>query len=312
MFSNVRRALLVLGSLAASFCSMGCLDRMAVDTTAGILAEAGNTTRGFFDWEAAGYAAPSGLMQLEGLHFVSPDNELLTLTLAKAYMAYAYGWVMDARDIADANGDFDLAAHHQQRAFLMYSRARDLVLRVIKNRDEKLPELLGKDPQTLSAHLKKHWTDREDDAPPLFWLMMAWSSAVNNSPDMDSVVDMPLIRAVAARVAELDVGFEDAGALVFLGGFQCSFPVGLGGNPKEGKAYFERALAMTQRRNHIVLISYATMCAVANQDRALYVSLLHEIIEAPDQGNSYRLSNKVAKRRAVRALTKVDELFYDE
>ena len=33
---------------------------------------------------------------------VSPDNALLTLTLVKAYMAYAYGWVMDEYELAEA------------------------------------------------------------------------------------------------------------------------------------------------------------------------------------------------------------------
>src|SRR5215510_5205999 len=113
--------------LCALFCS-GCINKMAVNTTVGILADAEDSTRAYFDYESAGYAAPSGIMQLEGLHTISPDNVTLSLTLAKAYMAFAYGWVMDARDEADFKGDFDLAAHHQARAFLMYSRARDLVL----------------------------------------------------------------------------------------------------------------------------------------------------------------------------------------
>ena len=291
--------------------TVGCINKMAVDTTAGILADAEYSTRGYFDWLSAGHAAPSGIMQLEGLHTISPDNEQLTLTLAKAYMAYAYGWVMDAREIADAKADFDEAAHHQERAYWMYARAKDLAMRVVTSRDPAMREVLAKDPAALTAHLKKHWADPEEDVEPLFWLMMSWNSAINNSRDMDAMVDMPLMRAIAAWVAKLDEGYEDAGALVFLGGFECSFPEQLGGNPKKGKQYFERALALTKRKNHIVLINYANMCAVANRDRALYVALLREIIEAKDQGNLHRLSNKVAKRRAVRALAKVDELFYD-
>lgn len=303
---QVHRTLYALVLLTTAACN-----RLAVDTTAGILAEAESSTRAYFDWESAGHAAPSGIMQLEGLHTVSPDNELLSLTLAKAYMAYAYGWVMDAREEADARADFDLAAHHQQRAYLMYARARDLVLRVVTARDPKIRDVLNKDPKTLTAHLKEHWTDREDDVEPLFWLMMTWNSAINNSPAMDSVVDMPLVRALASWVATLDESYEDAGALVFLGGFECSFPQQLGGNPKKGKEYYERVMKITKRKNHIVHINYATMCAVANQDRALYLSLLREVIDAPDQGAGHRLSNKVARRRAVRALAKVDELFYE-
>jgi hypothetical protein len=249
-------------------------------------------------------------MQLEGLHTISPDNETLSLTLAKAYMAFAYGWVMDKWEEATVKGDFDEAAHHQQRAFLMYSRARDLVMRVIQGHDPKFPEMVKQDPKAFTAYLRAEWNDPDDDLEKLFWLMMTWNSAVNNSPDMDASIDMPAIRTLAAYIAEINPGYEDAGALVFLGGFECSMPAALGGDPTKGRKYFDQAVALTKRKNHIVLLNFAQLCGVANQDRALYTALLREILEAPDQGNSVRLSNKVARRRAVRALARTDELFY--
>jgi hypothetical protein len=290
---------------------IGCnFNRIAVDTTAGVLAEGENSTRGYFDYESAGHAAPSGIMQLEGMHSVSPDNEQLSMILAKAYMAYAYGWVMDAREQADVAGDFDLAKHHQQRAYLMYTRAYDLMRHAAVERDEKLALVLKQDPEALKAHLKKHWNNREDDVPILFWLMMTWNSSVNNALEIDALIDLPMIRALAEHLAQLHPGYEDGGALVFLGGIECSYPEQVGGNPKKGQQFFEQALALSQRKNHINLINYAQLCAVALQDRKLYEALLREIIDAKDQGNLYRLSNKVARRRAVRALARADELFF--
>lgn len=296
--------------IALSLMTGGCLNRMAVDTTAGILSGAEGSTRAYFDWKSAGYAAPSGIMQLEGLHTISPDNETLTLTLAKAYMAYAYGWVADEREEADAKGDFEESAYHLERAYLMYARAHALVLRVVRAHDPKFVDVLTKDPATLTAHLKANWKDKDDDLPVLFWLMMSWSSEVNNAKDMDSFIDMPTIRTIAAYIASIDPGYEDAGALVFMGGFECSVPAAVGGDPQKGKKYFEQALELTHRKNHIVTLNYAVFCGPALQDRELYTKLLHEILEAPDQGNSWRLSNKVARRRAVRALAKTEELFY--
>lgn len=295
--------------LAASVA--GCqLDQLAVDTTAGILAEGEDSTRAYFDYESAGHAAPSGIMQLEGMHSISPDNEGLSLTLAKAYMAYAYGWVMDARERAELSGEFDLAKHHQQRAYLMYTRARDLVMRVARERDPELPSVLKQDPKALKAHLKDRWNDREDAVPVLFWLMMSWNSSVNNALEADALIDLPLIRTIAEHLVQLDPGFEDAGALVFLGGIECSYPEQVGGNPKKGKQLFEQALALSQRKNHIHLVTYAQLCAVALQDRALYEAVLREIVDAKDQGQLHRLSNKVARRRAIRALERGDELFF--
>jgi hypothetical protein len=291
--------------------SSGCdLDRVAVDTTAGIMAKAEGVARSYFDWESAGYASPAGIIQLEGLHVVSPDNDRLCLTLVKAYMAYAYGWVMDSYELAERAGDFELAEHHKQRAFLMYSRARDLAMRVVNHRKRGATDhFTTSDTKALASYLAQNFD--EDDMPSLFWLMMSWSSAINNSTHMEDLSDMATLRVIAQWVVDKKPEYEDAGALVFLGGFEASMPKAFGGNPEKGKAYFERALKLTGRKNQILLINYAATYAVAAQDRKLYVALMREIIEAPDLGPAVRMSNKVARRRATRMLTRVDELFFE-
>jgi hypothetical protein len=290
----------------------GCvdLDRIAVDTTAGIMAKAEGVARSYFDWESAGYASPAGIIQLEGLHVVSPDNDRLCLTLVKAYMAYAYGWVMDSYELAERAGDYELADHHKQRAFLMYTRAKDLAMRVVDHRKPGASAHFStSDIKALASYLAQNFD--EEDMPALFWLMMSWSSAVNNSTHLEDLSDMSTLRVIAQWVVDRKPGYEDAGALVFLGSFEASMPKAYGGNPEKGKAYFERALKLTARKNQILLINYATTYAVAAQDRALYVGLIREILEAPDLGAAYRMSNKVARRRATRMLTKVDELFVE-
>ncbi|MET0385495.1 MAG: TRAP transporter TatT component family protein [Polyangiales bacterium] len=297
-------------ALVAFVVFTGCnLDRVAVNTTAGVLAKSEPVARSYWDWESAGYATPAGIIQFEGMHLVSPDNEQLSLSLLKSYMAYAYGWVMDSFELARAAGDFELAEHHKTRAYLMYSRARDLALRCVVNREPGFREHLNDDPKAFAAFLRANFD--EDDLPALFWLMMSWTSAINNSPNSEDMSDMTALRVIAQWVVDKDPGYEDAGALVFLGGFESSLPKAFGGDPVKGKAYFDRALELTGRKNHIVLINFATLYAVSVTDRELYLKLLHEIIEAPDQGAPFRMSNKVARRRAIRALARTDELFYE-
>jgi hypothetical protein len=291
--------------------SVGCnLDSFAVDTTAGLLVKAEPVARSYFDWESAGAAGPAGIIQFEGLHLISPDNEDLTLALVKSYMAHAYGWVMDSYEIARAAGDFDLAEHHKLRAYNMYSRARDLALRAVAKRAPEVRAHLTDPPKTLAAYLEKNCDD--DDLAALFWLMMSWTSAINNSPHSEDLADMAPLRVIADWVVKRNPGYEDAGALVFLGGFESSFPKALGGDPAKGRQYFDRALALTKRKNHIVLVNYATLYAVNAGDRALYIKVLNEILEAPDQGQPFRMTNKVARRRAVRALARTDELFFKD
>jgi hypothetical protein len=191
----------------------------------------------------------------------------------------------------------------------MYSRARDLALRVVSQHDPNIREALALPTKDLAAYLDRKFD--KDDLPHLFWLMMSWTSAINNSPHTEDMADMAELRVIAKWIIERDPGYEDAGALVFLGGFESSMPKAFGGDPAQGRKYFDRALELTQRKNHILLVNYATLYAVNVQDRELYVKLMREIIEAPDQGPAFRMSNKVARRRAARALQRVNELFYD-
>jgi len=101
------------------------------------------------------------------------------------------------------------------------------------------------------------------------------------------------------------------GALAFMGGLYGSYPEALGGNHPLASCYFERALKLTERRNHIVHVNYAKLYAVAAQDRELFVRLLEEVVEAEDQGDHYRMGNIVARRRAERYLSQVDEFFME-
>lgn len=300
----------VLWVVAVGMAASGCsLSRVAADTTAGFIADAAPAARAYFDYESAGISAAAGITQLEGLHKISPGNEELSLTLAQAYVVYAFGWVMDERDEALFAGDYELADHHQQRAYNMYKRASDLVFRLVYERDEHIKKLIHGDPDRLTAHLRAEWDDPEDDIELTFWWALTWGSMVTNSPSFDALVDFGAVKAVAAHAVHLDETYENAGALAMLGGYDASYPEQLGGNWKRGRAYFERAIELSKRRNHLHLINFARTYAVNAQDKALFVALLREVIEAPDLGDDVRLSNKVARRRAARYLKHIDQWF---
>jgi hypothetical protein len=67
---------------------------------------------------------------------------------------------------------------------------------------------------------------------------------------------------------------------------------------------FELALSRTQRKNLQVQLNYATSYACVKGDRALYETLLTEVMAATDPDPEQRLVNMLAKRRARRALTR--------
>lgn len=266
--------------------------------------------RAHFDWETAGHGAASGIMQLEALYQLRPENEGLALALAKSYMAYAYGWVMDDAELAAMKGDDELYEYHQRRAYLMYTRAKNVAMRTMRLRDENFDAVLSQGPDALAHYLREEYDDVEDDLPPVYWLMMAWSSSINNSGDVTEFTDMAFVKVLAQHVIASDPGYEDAGALVFMGGLLGSYTKALGGEPEKAVDYFERALKATKRRNHIIQVNYAKLYAVTYQDRDLYLKLLREVIDADDQGNRFRLGNKVARRRAGRYLEQIDDFFF--
>jgi hypothetical protein len=295
----------VLAALPIAGCS---LQTFAADQAGGIAAKSVDRMRGFWDYEIAGQGNAAGIMQLESLYGFSPENEDLALTLCASYVGYGFGWVEVMAEKAEDAGDYDVAARQRHRAELLYTRARDVALTVMRNRDDGIDEALKAKPAQLKAYLAEHYEDPED-ASPLFWAASSWGALMSMSEDLSLAMDLPVIIALVERVIALDEGYEGAGALVFLGGFNSQFPAQFGGSPAKGKEYFERALKLTGRRAHQVQLNYARLYAVTMNDKALYVSLLDEIIKAPDQGSDVRLGNKISRIRAELLLSKVDQIF---
>ena len=116
----------------------GGVSEFAANTTAGFLADAAPAARAYFDYETAGYAAANGIVQLEGLHRVARSNERIMLSLAQAYVAYAFGWVMDRQERAQLEGRYEDADHEQARAYLMYGRAQQMVLAVMRRQSPQI------------------------------------------------------------------------------------------------------------------------------------------------------------------------------
>jgi hypothetical protein len=297
---------LVLASGVVAGCSAS---KFAADTTAGFLADAAPAVRAYFDYDTAGLAAANGLLQLEGLHRVSPNNPRLTLSLAQAYIAYAFGWVMDRYEEAQFAERYPEADRERQRAYLMYSRAQSLTLSLMRVRDRSIDDVLKGDPDKLAVYLREHYSDPSRDSELIFWSALSLGSAITNAPSLDALVDMPAAKVLAQHSLSLDPAYEHGGALVLLGGFEAAYPQQLGGNWPKGKAYFERALAISGRRDHLHQVNFARTYAVSAQDKPLFIALMHEVLGARDQGDDVRMSNKVARRRAERYLAHIDDLF---
>jgi tetratricopeptide (TPR) repeat protein len=302
-------------ALFLALCTLltGCkLEKIAADSTVKVAQAGSQGFNAFWDYEIFGQAVPGAILQSEALVRISPDNEDLLLGLSRTYVVYAFGWLAAEWELADQRGDFERADELEQRVRLLYERSTHLAMHALKqhDRDKKLEQVLAtKKLDQLQAYLRRAFTDK-DDVPALYWTGLSWGSAMAYSGgDLNVLADAPFARAILERSTEIDPSYNDAAALAVLGNVEASFPELFGGNLAKAKAYFERSLELGKRRNHLVLLSYAKTYAVAKQDRELFVSLLTEILTAPDQGDDLRMNNKVAQVRAKRYLKRVDEWF---
>ena len=295
---NLLRAWLLITLSTPLFTATACnLSRIAADQAGGIAAISSGYMRGFWDYEVARAGTASAIMQLEAMHSVTPQNETLALALASAYVGHTFGWVELDMERASAEHEFAKATRLRQRAELLYRRARDLALATMRERDAAVDDMIKGDPPAFAEYLARKYPGH-DDIAPVFWTASAWGSMLAQTDALDATIDLPMIRVMIEHVIKLDPSYESGTGLVFLGGVYAQTPAEYGGDVAKAKQYFEQALTLTKHRSHVVQLNYAKLFALTTGDKALFHSLLNEIMAPEDQGSDVRLSNKIARMHA--------------
>jgi hypothetical protein len=297
---------------AVSFCLAGCnlpalLIRGTVDSTREFSEERGSH---FADPETVGPVIATSTVTNEGLVYFVPDYEPLLMSAIFANVAYGVGWLQAESAQAELDGDFDKAEKINQRSGIMFARALYFAKRLLRLRDDNFDAAIGGGMDKFKVWVDEQFYD-EDDVEPLVTAALAFLvSMINSEEGLAAAVDLPYARYMVERSIELDPEYEGGQALTLIGTIECTMPATVGGRPKLGVQLLERALAMENRGNHAIMITLAERCAVALQDREMFVKLLMEVIESGDVPE-YRLPNKLARRNAERLLKQVDEFFYD-
>ncbi len=264
-----------------------------------------------WDRQMVEFALVNSIVTNEGYLEIVPDYEPLLLNTIFSYLAYANVWMSEKLDDAEAEGDFDEVEFLNLRMALMYARALELSKHALRLRDKGFNQALSNG----DASFRK-WVNftfyKEEDAELLALTGSAWFATIENSEDgLAAAVDRPFAEMLLKRSVELDPEVEGALALTVLGTVECTVPVGVGGKPKRGLAYLERAAAITERKNHSILLTMAYRCAVGLQDRAMFKRLIKEILEAKD-AEDFRIQNKFVRKKAQRLLREIDELFLED
>jgi hypothetical protein len=283
---------------ALALSSTGCLKQMLLDGQVSATREASGVLDTIGDYEVARGAAEAGLVQFEGLHYLAPSNDDALFSLTASWVGYGFAFAQDDEEAAEDRGNDDLAEYHKRRAHMAYDRAVFYGLELLSHTDKGF-DTARKNANTMKAWLKQNFTSK-DDVGNIFWTGYGWMARTNLDKDDPSVVaDLFVGEAMMERAVELDPTYNFYNGIVALAAYHVAVS-----NVTEGKKLFEEALQKTQRKNLMVQFTYAQTYACETSDRALYESLMKEIIDAGDIDPKERLENAIAKRKARRYLGK--------
>ncbi|MDH3199322.1 MAG: TRAP transporter TatT component family protein [Myxococcales bacterium] len=285
----------------------GCdLTKLTAESTAGLFERAAPGFEEYWDYELAGEAVPATIVQLEGILRVAPDNDALLTQLSQAYFGYAYGWIDVDVEALEFEGKYDEADVQRRRAGTMYLRSKDLTMHRISLLHPGVYDASKGSVEELEAWLEESFKEK-GDAPLLLWAGQAWGAYINAAKDdMVAVADLPYAKAYVQHSIVLDPDYYHAAGYTFMGLVTASE---MAADLDAAKAYFDKALGITERRALLIQVNMARYYAVQAGDRALFDELIAEVLDAGDVLPEARLSNRMARERAELYTAYADQLF---
>lgn len=234
--------------------------------------------------------APAYLLLMDSLVVGSPENEQVLRSAADLYTAYSTLFITES----DRAQRLTTRAYaYSQRAFCSHNAdACDIVSLNFELFEEQVAAFNSK------------------DIAFMFSLAQAWLSRVRAySEDWGVIAELPKAETLLRRVIELDDTYDDGRAHIYMGILDTLRPAALGGKPEEGKAHFERAIALCEGKNLAAKVQYAESYARLVFDRDLHDRLLNEVLNSETDYKGYTLLNVFAKQRAQLLLQSADDYF---
>jgi hypothetical protein len=140
---------------------------------------------------------------------------------------------------------------------------------------------------------------RAKHVPVLFGSGAAWATWIqNNTDDWSAIADKARVDVMMQRVVELDEGYDDGAAHLYLGVLATLLPEAAGGKPEAGRRAFERVIELSGGRNLTAKVLLAEDYARLVFDQDLHDRLCREVIEADPVAPGLTLANTLAQERA--------------
>ena len=288
---KMRKSLLAVSVCLSVFLLNSCM-RVALRVSPSLFP---NFTTSIFeecDIELARNAIPANLKLLEGLLKNDPENKQILTTLSMGFGGYSMLFV---------------EADEPERASRLYLRARDYGIRALGNKGVRLRNAKERkeDLESLLQTLGK------EELQPLFWITVSWNAWINLNLDKPAALaQLRVSQALLERVMEIDASYFQGLPHVLMGVSLSARPPMLGGNVRQAKEHFDKALQLSHGKFFLAQYYFARYYAVRVQDKALFLRLTGEIEKMnPRDLRDVCLINSVMQRKAIGLRDMVDEFF---
>lgn len=285
MSAGIRRAFIVVLAMMLVGCGQlisNAKKEFAQDLSATILDHD--------DTETIKQAVPAYMVLVSSMIRSDPDNAELLMSGAKLYGSYASVFVDDTK-----------------RKQILAARSFDYASRAVCLRNPELCDLRKLSFQQFEILVKQA---KKNDAEVLFVLSSSWAGLIQaNSSDWNAIAELPRVKVSIERVLQLDEGFSNGDAHLYMGVMESLLPPSAGGKPEAARAHFERSIELSNGSNLTAKLLYAEKYARLLFDRELHDRLLNEILAADIEQSASRLTDIFAKQRARELLADADDYF---
>ncbi len=300
-FSRLMRFPIVVVSVV----SFAACAPVVVSYAAGALASQGESFAADDDPELIAAAAPFGLKVTESVLEKAPDRVDLLVSAASGFTQYAFAFVQQPADFAEAIS-LEQAQFGHARAKRLYRRAMAYGLRALEAAHAGFGDGLIKNQVDILSKTVKA------DVPALYWTAAPWAARIVLSKNDPALLgDLGTVEALMRRALELDEVFDTGAIHEFFEAFEAARP-GVKADVAKAKAavHRDRALALSHGQKIGPYVTWASTVDVAAQDRAEFDTMIEKAVSFDiDSAPNFRLVNTIMQRRAQWLKGQAPELF---
>jgi hypothetical protein len=237
--------------------------------------------------------APTLMLLMDGMIEGSPNNPSALAAAAQMYSFY--------------NSTF-VTGTDPERAKILSARAKNYAFRALSLKNKCFRDNHNKPFEQFEPCAK---TFVKKDVPLLSLVIGAWAGFIQtHSDNWDNVAEMANVRVLAERLLALDDTYQYGSPHLYMGVLHTFLPPALGGRVEEGRAEFEKAIAIGKGRLLTAHVLYARQIAMATNDRVLFERLIGHVRETPANAiPELTLINTIAKKDAEKLAADADSYF---